>query len=85
VGDKTLIDALVPAVEAFHESSRAGKSIKEAFQDAAEAAKKGTLSTKDLKARFGRAKNLGERVLGFQDPGATSIYLLFQGLLEGLP
>jgi dihydroxyacetone kinase-like protein len=85
VGDKTLMDALVPAVASIREAADAGKSIKEALQNAARASDKGALSTKDFKARFGRAKNLGERVLGFQDPGATSMSLLFQGLLEGLP
>ncbi|MCX5878690.1 MAG: DAK2 domain-containing protein [Deltaproteobacteria bacterium] len=39
---------------------------------------------KDFKARFGRAKNRGDRTLGFQDPGATSISLLFQGFFEGV-
>jgi dihydroxyacetone kinase-like protein len=85
VGDKTLMDALVPAVASIREAADAGKSIKEALQDAAQASNKGAISTRDFKARFGRAKNLGERVLGFQDPGATSMSLFFQGLLEGLP
>jgi dihydroxyacetone kinase-like protein len=85
VGDKTLMDALVPAVASIREAAEAGKSIKEALQDAARASGKGALSTRDFKARFGRAKNLGERVLGFQDPGATSMSLFFQGLAEGLP
>ena len=84
VGDKTMMDALIPAVKAFRDASKAGKSIKQALQDAAEAAKRGALATKDFKARFGRAKNLGDRTLGFQDPGATSISLLFQGFFEGV-
>ena len=84
VGDKTMMDALIPAVKAFREASKAGKSIKQALQDAAEAAKRGALATKDFKARFGRAKNLGDQTLGFQDPGATSISLLFQGFFEGV-
>ena len=85
VGDKTLMDALVPAVASIREAADAGKSIREALQNAAQASGKGALSTRDFKARFGRAKNLGERVLGFQDPGATSMSLFFQGFLEGLP
>jgi dihydroxyacetone kinase len=79
-----MMDAFIPAEKAFREASRAGKSIKQALQDAAEAAKRGALATKDFKARFGRAKNLGDRTLGFQDPGAASISLLSRDLLRAL-
>jgi dihydroxyacetone kinase-like protein len=82
VGDKTMMDALIPAVKVFREASKAWKSIKQALQDATEAAKRRVLATKDFKARFGRAKNLGDRTLGSQDLGATSISLLFQGFFE---
>lgn len=85
VGDKTLMDALLPAFEAFRQAAAAGKSIREAFQSSAEAAEKGAISTRGYTARFGRAKNLGERTIGHQDPGATSVSLLFQGFLEGIP
>jgi phosphoenolpyruvate---glycerone phosphotransferase subunit DhaL len=85
VGDKTLMDALMPAVASIRGAVDAGRSIKDALREAAHASGKGALSTKDLKARFGRARNLGERVLGCQDPGATSLALFFQGLVEGLP
>jgi dihydroxyacetone kinase-like protein len=84
IGDKTMMDALLPAVDAIRQAVDAGRSIKEALQKAAEAADNGAVSTKDFKARFGRAKNLGERAIGFQDPGATSIALIFQGFFEGL-
>lgn len=85
IGDKTMMDALVPAVDALRQAADEGKSIKEALHKAAEAAENGAVSTKEFRARFGRAKNLGERTIGCQDPGATSIALIFQGFLEGLP
>jgi len=84
VGDKTMMDALVPAVDAIREAADSGKSVREALCNAAQAAEKGALSTKDIKARFGRAKNMGERTIGFQDPGATSMSLLFKGFAQGL-
>ena len=84
IGDKTMMDALLPAVEAMRRAADAGKSIKEALQKAAEAAENGAISTREFKARFGRAKNLGNRTIGFQDPGATSIALILQGFFEGL-
>ena len=84
IGDKTMMDALLPAVDAIRQAADEGKSVKEALQQAAEAAENGAVSTKEFKARFGRAKNLGERTIGFQDPGATSMALIFQGFLEGL-
>jgi dihydroxyacetone kinase-like protein len=85
IGDKTMMDALLPAVDAIRQAADGGKSIKEALQNAAEAAENGAISTKDFQARFGRAKNIGERTIGCQDPGATSMALIFQGFLEGLP
>jgi dihydroxyacetone kinase-like protein len=84
VGDKTLMDALLPAVDAIRQAADAEKSITEALQAAAEAAQKGAISTKDFRAKFGRAKNLGDRTIGCQDPGATSMALIFQGFFEGL-
>ncbi|HIJ36383.1 MAG TPA: DAK2 domain-containing protein, partial [Deltaproteobacteria bacterium] len=71
-------------VAAIREAADAGKSIKVALDGAAIAAQKGAVSTKDFTARFGRAKNLGERVLGTQDPGATSMSYLFQGFSAGV-
>jgi dihydroxyacetone kinase-like protein len=84
VGDKTLMDALIPAVAALRSGAEAKKEIPEMLREAAAAAQQGALSTKDLRARFGRAKYLGDRTLGHQDPGATSISLIFQGFCEGL-
>jgi dihydroxyacetone kinase-like protein len=79
-----MMDALLPAVEAMRQAADEGKSIKEALQKAAEAAERGAVATKEVKARFGRAKNLGDRTIGFQDPGATSMALIFQGFFEAL-
>ena len=84
IGDKTMMDALLPAVDAMRQAADAEKSISEALQAAAEAAEKGAISTKDFRAKFGRAKNLGDRTIGCQDPGATSMALIFQGFFEGL-
>jgi len=84
IGDKTMMDALLPAVDAIRQAADAEKSITETLQAAAEAAEKGAISTKDLRAKFGRAKNLGDRTIGCQDPGATSMALIFQGFFEGL-
>jgi dihydroxyacetone kinase phosphoprotein-dependent L subunit len=84
VGDKTMMDALVPAVISLKESAHEGKDFLESLKAAAEAARNGAEGTKDLVARFGRAKNLGEKTLGHSDPGATSIALIFKGLYDGL-
>jgi len=84
VGDKTLMDALVPAVDAMEAAACDGAGLSVIFAAAAEAAKKGAESTANLQARFGRAKNVGEGSLGFEDPGATSVALLFQGFREEL-
>jgi dihydroxyacetone kinase-like protein len=84
VGDKTMLDALAPAVEAVRASAGQGLPIKEALAEAAQAAKQGAESTKALQAKFGRARNLGARSIGSVDPGATSISLLFAGFHDAL-
>ena len=76
VGDKTMVDALQPAVLAF----TAHDDLTRAWQAAAGAARLGAASTQSLVARRGRAKYLGERGIGHQDPGATSIALMFEAL-----
>ncbi|HEY1175425.1 MAG TPA: dihydroxyacetone kinase subunit DhaL [Phytomonospora sp.] len=72
-GDKTMIDALVPAVDALGEGD---------FAAARTAAEQGALATVPLQARKGRASYLGERSIGHQDPGATSSSLLIAALEE---
>lgn len=84
VGDKTIMDALVPAIISLKESAQEDKNFLESLKAAAEAARNGAESTKRLVARFGRAKNLGEKTLGHPDPGATSMALLLRGFYEGL-
>ncbi|MCY4019060.1 MAG: dihydroxyacetone kinase subunit DhaL [Chloroflexi bacterium] len=76
IGDKTMVDALEPAVLAF----AANDDAADAWQAAAEAARNGAESTRALIARQGRAKYLGERGIGHQDPGATTIALMFEAL-----
>ncbi|MGW5968726.1 dihydroxyacetone kinase subunit DhaL [Streptomyces sp. NPDC055186] len=71
-GDKTMIDALVPAVDALGESFAAARA----------AAEEGAVATTPLRARKGRASYLGERSIGHQDPGATSAALLIAGLAD---
>ncbi|MEV5914162.1 dihydroxyacetone kinase subunit DhaL [Streptomyces chartreusis] len=73
-GDKTMIDALVPAVDALGDG----------FVAARAAAQEGALATTPLQARKGRASYLGERSIGHQDPGATSSALLIAGLSEAV-
>lgn len=79
-GDKTMIDALYPAVKALE--ANVHKSLPEALRKAEEAAEQGMLNTKNMIARFGRGKFLVNRALGCQDAGATTIWLMFQGMRE---
>lgn len=81
-GEKTMLDALCPALKVMQDEVAAGKSLKEALQDAAAAAEKGVEYTKTIIASKGRASYLGERSLGHQDPGATSSLYLLQVLAE---
>ncbi len=83
-GDKTMMDALVPAVEAIEAAAHSGVPIAAAMERAADAARSGAESTKDMIARYGRAKFLGEKTRGSADAGATSIALLFQGFSAAL-
>ena len=83
VGDKTIVDALQPAVEAAKETAPNG-SVAEVFRAAAEAAKEGAEATVPLTARKGRASYLGARAEGHQDPGATSTYYLLDAAARTL-
>ncbi len=84
VGDKTIMDALVPAIEAFHREAERGANIVQAFHAAAIAARQGAEFTKQFAARYGRAKYLGARTVGYQDPGATSVALMFEGFFQAV-
>jgi phosphoenolpyruvate---glycerone phosphotransferase subunit DhaL len=78
LNDKTMIDALLPAVEALKAGAASGLSLAEALRRSAEAAERGMKATVPLVARKGRASYLGERSAGHQDPGATSSWLLLK-------
>lgn len=80
VGDKTMVDALVPAVEAME--AEHGKGLLELLKAAEAAAAQGVEDTKKYQAKFGRAKSLMERAVGYQDAGATSVWLILQGMRE---
>jgi dihydroxyacetone kinase-like protein len=79
-GDKTMVDALIPAVEALERAS----DLDSGLRDAAQAAEQGMQATTPLIARKGRASYLGERSKDHQDPGATSTYYLFKSAAEAL-
>ena len=82
VGDKTMMDALIPAIESMTAMKEQSPSLADLFAAATEAAQKGADSTKDLVAKFGRAKNLGERSRGTLDAGAVSTALIYQAYAE---
>ena len=82
-GDKTMIDALAPAVESAHKSATEQRSLYDALSLVATAAEEGAQKTKDMQATCGRAKHIGERSIGHIDPGAASMSLVLAGLQEG--
>ena len=77
LGDKTLLDALIPAVESLKASSQEGDSIEVAMRKSANEAIAGAEKTKDIVATKGRASYLGERSLSYPDAGATAIGIIF--------
>jgi len=79
-GDKTMVDALAPAVRALRESLAGGSSLSDAVQAAFAAGEEGMKATVPLQASKGRASYLGERSIGHQDPGATSTVLILGAL-----
>jgi phosphoenolpyruvate---glycerone phosphotransferase subunit DhaL len=81
-GDKTMVDALIPARDAFSAAVAEGASFEEALRRSAQAAEEGMLATTPLVAKKGRASYLGERSAGHQDPGATSSYMLVKTAAE---
>ena len=84
VGDKTMVDALSPALGAFELELRTGGSLETATSGAREAAAEGMRATIPLQARKGRASYLGPRSVGHQDPGATSTALMFVALEQAV-
>ena len=83
-GDKTMVDALAPALRAFRAGIEGGGTLAEAAAAARTAADEGMRATVPLKAQKGRASYLGERSIGHQDPGATSTALIVAALEETL-
>ena len=77
VGDKTLIDALVPCADSWTNSAEEGLSFKEAFKNGAEAAVLGAKKTEEIVARMGRAGTVGERSIGYPDAGAYGLGVIF--------
>jgi dihydroxyacetone kinase-like protein len=85
LGEKTMVDALLPAVEAMRAAAASGAPLEKALRAAADAAETGMHATTPLVARKGRASYLGERSAGHQDPGATSSWLLLETAARTLP
>jgi dihydroxyacetone kinase-like protein len=79
-GDKTMVDALGPAVRALREGVDAGRPLAAVVEEAAAAAEAGARSTVPMQARKGRASYLGERSIGHEDPGAASTTLMIRAL-----
>jgi len=78
VGDKTVVDALEPAVSAMQEDVTQHTSLSQGLKNAASAARTGCESTKAIVARHGKARYLGEQTLGYVDPGAHVIAVIFE-------
>jgi phosphoenolpyruvate---glycerone phosphotransferase subunit DhaL len=83
-GDKTMVDALGPAVAALRAAVEAGTDLDAAVEEAARAAEAGARATVPMQARKGRASYLGERSVGHEDPGAASTALIVRALAAGL-
>ena len=84
VGDKTMLDALLPALTALRAAADAGKDSEQALHDAADAAACGAEATRDWVPKFGKARFAGERTRGHPDPGATSLAMIFAGFAAGI-
>jgi len=83
-GEKTMLDAMVPALDAMKAAKEAGKSDTEMLVDGIKAAWDGVEFTKTIAATKGRASYVGERSIGHQDPGATSFTMMLEALAESL-
>jgi dihydroxyacetone kinase-like protein len=84
IGDKTMVDTLAPAIEAYEAALSDGKSFQNVLEDMKEAAEKGKDSTRDLVAKVGRSSRLGERSKGVLDAGATSCWLILQAMADSI-
>lgn len=84
LGDKTLVDAWLPAAQALRAAAKVGAPLATGLQQATQAAWDGVIKTKDLIPKRGRASRLGERARGHQDAGATSAYLMIKTMAESV-
>ena len=84
VGQKTMLDALVPAAAAARKAAAGGADLPAVARAAADAAAAGRDATSDMVAKFGKAKSLGERSLGHPDPGAMSVTILITALADAI-
>ena len=84
VGDKTMVDALAPALAEYQKAIASGFNLGKALEKAAAGACEGAQSTRDMVAHHGRAKFLGDRSLGHQDAGATSMAIIFTAWSKAL-
>ncbi len=82
VGDKTMLDTLVPAVKALRDAREAGSSLVQALQAAVAAGEKGMKSTIPLKSKHGRAAWQGDKTIGVQDAGATATFLMIESFAK---
>lgn len=84
LGDKTMLDSFFPAVDHIKSLSMQSGSLSDALHSTAKAALDAAISTKDLVPKKGRAARLGERAIGFQDAGATSLAIILQGIADSV-
>lgn len=84
VGDKTLIDALIPCADSWVECAKAGTDVKTALDLGAKAAREGAKATEKIVARMGRAGTVGDRSLGYPDAGAHGIGVIFTAIAEAM-
>jgi dihydroxyacetone kinase-like protein len=83
-GDKTLLDALIPAVEAVCSGAKNNDDVHALLSDAADAAEAGMKSTVGMISKMGRARSFGERTRDVRDPGATVVYLFLREIVNTL-
>lgn len=81
-GEKTMLDAMIPALESLKSSIDSNESLEVALNKACEVAKNGVEWTKSVRATKGRASYLGDRSIGHQDPGATSFLIILEAIRD---
>jgi dihydroxyacetone kinase-like protein len=84
LGDKTMLDTWIPAIESLQKAYRDDKDLVACLGEAVQAAEQGMESTKGLMSKKGRSSKLGDRALGHQDPGATSAFIILSASHEYL-